>query len=126
MAILIDEIIPQGAKLNLTGTFPDKFKIECLVDVKRVLPRNLKYVHGIEFLNLPAYTMEKIEKMSADYVDCEARIASKAAEVCHSDCAFYTMCSKPQKIDPVFDPTLVLELAFKTLEDSRLHQPSAL
>lgn len=126
MAILIDEIIPQGSKLNLLGTFPDRFKIECIVDVKHVIPRNSKFVHGIEFLNLPALTVEKIEKMSADYIDCENRIAAKISDVCKTDCAFFTLCIKTQKINPVFDPNLVLELAFKSLEDSPLRQPTPL
>jgi hypothetical protein len=34
------------------------------------------------------------------------------------DCAFYSMCSKPEKLNPVVNIDFALEVAFKVLEDS--------
>jgi hypothetical protein len=120
MAILIDEMIPMGTNLSLMATFPDGFKIECAVQVKHQIPREEKYIHGFEFLNLAPVTMEKIEKMSSDYIDCESRIAAHAQEICRTHCAFFTMCNKPEKLDLTFEPSKVLELQFKPIHPTHL------
>jgi hypothetical protein len=112
MAIFIDEIIPRGAHLTLRVTFPDQFKIETEVDIKYVMPREGKYVHGIEFLSLPAEVAARIDAMSTDYIDCESRIAAAETEICRTQCAFFTMCNKPQKLNPVLDSIPALELTF--------------
>ena len=54
--------------------------------------------------------------MSADYVDCEARIRDKVEEICKMDCAFFNMCTKRQKSVPVFDFDATLELAFELIK----------
>lgn len=116
MAIVIRDIIPQGTKLDMTVTFPDKTSLNCTVEVKRVVPKAKSYLHGIEFLNLQPEMVARIEKMSSDYIDCEARIQSTpTGEICKTSCAFFNMCTKPQRINPVPDPMVALDLAFRTL-----------
>jgi hypothetical protein len=56
--------------------------------------------------------------MSNDYINCETRISEKKLDVCRMDCAFYSMCSKPEKLNPVVNIDFALEVAFKVLEDS--------
>jgi len=118
---VIDEIIPQKSKLDLELKFPDGSIIHCIIEVKHVLPREKKFLHGIEFLTLPSYLAQKIDKLSNDYIDCETRIQEKAAEICRSDCSFFNLCQKPQRREPpIFDVNTALELAFNSLKDSSL------
>jgi hypothetical protein len=120
LSVLIGEIIPQETFLSLILTFPDNSKIESIIKVRHAVPRGKGYLHGIEFLNPPAYMVEKIDKMSSDYIDCENRIQAAASEVCRMNCAFFTMCTKQQRLQPVVDVNASIELAFKALEDSPL------
>jgi hypothetical protein len=99
LSVLIGEIIPQETFLSLILTFPDNSKIESIIKVRHAVPRGKGYLHGIEFLNPPAYMVEKIDKMSSDYIDCENRIQAAASEVCRMNCAFFTMCNKPQRTE---------------------------
>jgi hypothetical protein len=122
MAILIDEIIPQGTNLSITATFPDGFKIECFIQIRHALPKNGKFLHGIEFLNLPVSVSEKIERMSSDYIDCEYRMSHEPGNVCRTDCAFYTMCTRPEKLNVVMDLTGVLEIAFRNVDRTTLQK----
>ena len=112
MAILITELIPQETMLNLKITFPDQSVIDSLIKVRRVAERGRSHVHGIEFLTLPAEMAEKIQKMSNDYVNCESRIQSGARDVCRTDCAFFTMCNKKEKLNPVVNVN-ALSLTFE-------------
>jgi hypothetical protein len=121
LSVLIGEIIPQETFLTMLLTFPDHSTIESVIKVRHVLPRGRAFLHGIEFLNPPQIMVEKISRMSEDYIDCESRIQSKAAEVCRTNCAFFTMCSKPERLNPVLDVNTSLELAFKALEDTPLN-----
>ncbi len=118
MALLISDIIPQGTALKITLLFPDHSKIDSIVDVRRVVPHGKKFLIGIEFLDLPGAMEQKIEKMSSDYIDCEGRIQKAEKDVCHTDCAFFSMCTKKQKCDPVFNPDTALEISFSELEKS--------
>lgn len=120
LSLLIHEIIPQDSILNLSLTFPDHSKLNTIVCVRHVIPKGRLFMHGIEFLDPPMNMTERITKMSTDYIDCDTRIQTKAAEICKTNCAFFTMCTKEQRIDPVFDPKMSLEIAFQTLEKSPL------
>ena len=122
MALLIEELIPQKTKLSLTIGFPDRTELKTFVVVRHATLRGRAYIHGFEFINLPSYLENKIDNMSNDYIDCETRIQNKEKEVCRSDCAFYNLCAKPQKKEPVLlDVNMALELAFKTLDESPLN-----
>lgn len=112
MAILISEMIPQETMLNLKITFPDQSVIDSLVKVRRVSERGRNHVHGIEFLTLSAEMAEKINRMSTDYINCEARIQGGNREVCRTDCAFFTMCTKKEKINPIVNVD-ALSLSFE-------------
>jgi hypothetical protein len=114
MAILINEMIPQETLLNLKITFPDHSVIDSIVKVRRVSEKGRSHVHGIEFLTLTADMAEKIEKMSSDYINCETRIHAGQKEVCHTNCAFFTMCGKKEKLNPVVNID-ALALTFETV-----------
>jgi len=101
MAILINEMIPQETLLNLKITFPDHSVIDSIVKVRRVSERGRNHVHGIEFLTITADMKEKIEKLSSDYINCETRIQSGCKDVCQTNCAFFSMCGKKEKLNPV-------------------------
>jgi len=118
MALLINELIPLGTRLEMDLKFPDQTEMGTLVEVKHALPKDRKYLHGFEFLSIPAHLSEKLEKMSHDYIDCEGRIQNEAQEICRTDCSFFSLCKKPQKCEPVFDIDVALELAFRTLDKS--------
>lgn len=115
MAILINEVIPMGTKLDLKVRFPDHSYLESIILVKRVVPRSRKFLIGIEFLTVPGFMEKKIEKMSADYIDCESRINEGSTEICRVDCAFFTMCKKKERVDPVVDLDKMLEITFEQL-----------
>lgn len=124
LALDLDKIIPQGTNLHLEITFPDRSKIDCDVQVRHLAPWNGRHLHGFEFLNLPSVIAERIDRMSNDYIDCETRIVNEATEVCRSECAFFSICNKPEKVSPIFNPDVILELAFRSLDDSPLaHHP---
>jgi hypothetical protein len=112
MAILINEMIPQETMLNLKITFPDQSIIDSLVKVRRVSERGRSHVHGIEFLTLTPEMADKINRMSTDYINCENRIQSGSLEVCRTDCAFFTMCNKKEKVNPVVNVD-ALSLSFE-------------
>jgi hypothetical protein len=117
MAILINEMIPQETMLNLKITFPDHSVIDSIVKVRRVAERGRSHLHGIEFLTLGAEMAEKIEKMSSDYINCETRIRSGQKEVCRTDCSFFTMCGKKEKLNPVVNVD-ALALSFEPVPDN--------
>jgi len=118
MAILIDEFIPAMARLSLAMTFPDKMKLDSIVEIKRIVPRDNKYLIGIEFLTIPLVMQQKIDAMSSDYVDCESRIREKSAEICRTNCAFYGMCTKTERTVPIVDVDVALSLVFEPLKDT--------
>jgi hypothetical protein len=117
MAILINEMIPQETMLNLKITFPDHSMVDSIVKVRRVAEKGRSHLHGIEFLTLGAEMAEKIQKMSTDYINCESRIQQGLKEVCHTDCAFFTMCAKKEKLNPVVNVD-ALGLSFEPLRPS--------
>jgi len=120
MALLMKEVIPAGTNLFLTVKFPDLTVMGCSVQVKRMMPRDDNYLHGIEFVDLSQEMKDRIEKMSHDYIDCESRIQAKKIDVCTQYCSFYAMCSKAQKKEQSLDPIVHLEMIFNTLEQSVL------
>lgn len=120
MAILLNELIPQGTKLSLQLKFPDQSELQTVAQIKHVQPRNKAYLHGVEFLGLPAFMAQKIETMSIDFIDCEGRIEQNEKDICRINCRFYSMCKKPQKLEPVFNADVALELAFKSLDDTTI------
>lgn len=121
LSLLIEELIPQGSVLEATIRFPDQTEFKVIVEVRHAFPKDRKFLHGFEFLTLPAYWSAKIEKMSNDYIDCETRIQSNTSEICHLDCAFYTLCTKAQRREPVFNADIALEMAMETLKNSPLY-----
>lgn len=124
MSIYIDMVIPQGTNVHIEALFADRFKIDCDAQIKHVIPRNRSFLHGFEFLNLSVPVGERIQKMSMDYIDCETRIDNKMTEVCQSNCAFFSLCNKPERLNPVMETKFFLELAFKELDKSTLTQAS--
>ncbi len=120
MAILIEEFIPPQARLNLALTFPDKSMLESIVEIKHAVPKDKQYLIGIEFLTVPLSVQQRIEKMSSDYVDCEARIERNLGDVCRTDCGFYNFCTKQQRSVPLIDPDVVLNMVFKKLQENPL------
>jgi PilZ domain len=116
MAILMNEIIPQKTKLSIGITFPNQTPLQCKAEVKRVVPRGKKYLIGFEFLNLPTEWVDKIERMSTDYIDCESRIQKGETEVCETNCSFFSMCNKVQRREPLVEVDVALEMAFKMLD----------
>jgi c-di-GMP-binding flagellar brake protein YcgR len=122
MSIFIEMRIPQGTTIHLEATFPDHSKIECDAQVIHAIPRNGSILHGFEFLNLSVPLGERIERMSMDYIDCETRIESKKTEVCRSDCAFFSLCTKSEKVSPVLDSKGILELSFTSISKPQVEQ----
>lgn len=120
LALLMDELIPQGTRLALDIHFPDRSNVETTIQVIYALPKGRRFLHGMEFLSLPRIMADKIQNMSTDYIDCENRIRNAAEEICRTNCRFFSMCTKPQRNDPVFNVDVSLELAFKSLEGTVL------
>lgn len=120
MALLIDEVIPLNTKLKIVIGFPNQWKIEGTAQVRRLVPMKNKYMIGLEFHVLPEGVQERINKMSTDYIDCEARIQEKKKDVCKIDCAFFSMCTKKQKLEPIVNLDVALEVAFQVLQESSI------
>jgi len=118
MALLMKEVIPAGTNLFLTVRFPDLTVMGCSIQVKRMMPRDNAYLHGIEFIDSSPEMQDRIEQMSRDYVDCESRIQMKKIDVCTQYCSFYAMCSKSHKKEQSLDPIVHLEMIFSTLEQT--------
>ena len=78
----------------------------------------------MEFLSISSEMRDKIIQMSSDYIDCETRIQEKAENICRENCTFYSMCTKPQRLNVMFNVNAALELAFKILEESPLQSTS--
>jgi len=97
MAIRIDEVIPEKTKLDMELIFPDRTVLKSKVNICRTAKKNKEYLIGIEFMGLPEFMKEKINKMSFDFLACEKRIKDKAAEICLAQCTFFNICDKPQK-----------------------------
>jgi hypothetical protein len=122
ISILIKELIPQGTYLNMKMTFPDHTVMESIVNAKYVFPRDKQFLLGFEFLTLAPQMAERISQMSSDYIDCEARIKSQVKDVCQTNCAFFTMCNKEEKLNMVTQIETALDLAFQEIKD---YQPQA-
>jgi hypothetical protein len=118
MALLLDEVIPLNTRLQVTIRFPDQNVVDATAQVRRIVPKDNKYLMGLEFQFISEEMCQRIDKMSNDYINCETRISEKKLDVCRMDCAFYSMCSKPEKLNPVVNIDFALEVAFKVLEDS--------
>jgi c-di-GMP-binding flagellar brake protein YcgR len=115
LALLIDEVIPLNTKLNMKLSFPNNVAVNATVQVRRLVPRENKYLMGMEFIVISEESKEMIDRMSSDYIDCETRIAEKARDVCRAECAFMSMCTKAAKRPPAEDVRVALELAFQAL-----------
>lgn len=100
LAVAIRQVIPEKTELALTIQFPDGTTLESIVEVVHAIPRGHYYLHGFKFLTLAQEKAEWIDKMSTDYLSCEARIQSKAKDVCQRECAFFKMCTKREKLEP--------------------------
>ncbi len=120
MALALETTIPEGTNLHIEMTFPDRSKIDCDGQIRHMVEFNGRYLHGFEFMNLPAAVGERIERMSADYIDCETRIVNQATEVCRSECAFFNLCTKEERVSPLVESEVILELALRALDDSPL------
>ncbi len=112
MAIFIDELIPPESDFQLEITFPDHTVIATAVRVRYTSKKGSGYLHGIEFLALAPEMAVKITQMSADYIDCEQRIAARDENPCRADCAFFAMCRKRQKVNTTTPRHSALELVF--------------
>jgi hypothetical protein len=123
LAVLIEEVIPHGTFLNLKLTFPDHSHIESIVCVRHVVPKGQSLLHGFEFLTLDSNGKERLDRMSNDFIDCESRIQSESQEICHTNCAFFSMCAKKEKINPVLDVEKDIELTFEEIRKEQI-QPS--
>jgi c-di-GMP-binding flagellar brake protein YcgR len=118
MALLIDEVIPLNTRLKTVIVFPDQTQLNATALVRRLLPKEKKYMIGLEFQFIDSEMQAKIDRMSTDYIDCEARIREKKQEVCRTNCAFYSLCNKKEKLDPVVNVDVALEVAFQVLEET--------
>jgi c-di-GMP-binding flagellar brake protein YcgR len=102
LALLIPQIIPLGTKLHMKLTFPDQTLLACNAEIRHMLPRERNYLHGLQFEGVASDVAERIEKMSADYIDCEQRIMNNNIAACIGrECAFFTMCTKQERTDHV-------------------------
>lgn len=117
ISILIGELIPQGTFFNLKVTFPDNTAIESMVSAKYVYPRGKQFLHGFEFLTLSVGMADRLSKMSSDYIDCEARIQDHAKEICQSDCSYFNMCTKEEKLNFSEESENILDLTFQEIKE---------
>ena len=115
ICLVMNELIPQGTFFNLNLKFPDHTILQTIVNAKHVMPRGKNFMHGFEFVTLSPLIAEKISNMSSDYIDCEARIQSEAKDPCRSNCAFFAMCTKPEKINLITEVDATLNLALKEI-----------
>jgi hypothetical protein len=100
LALLIPQIIPLGTKIHIKLTFPDQTLLECDGDIRHMSPRDRNYLHGLQFDAVDADIAARIERMSADYIDCEQRIANNFLTPCvGQQCAFFTMCTKAERTE---------------------------
>jgi hypothetical protein len=90
-----------------------------------VLGRLMLKVHGIEFLTLSIAMVDRVERMSTDYMNCELRIRGGAREACRTDCAFYTMCTKKEKLEIMTSLDRTLNLNFQPVTDPKIARPPA-
>ena len=123
LSVLMGEFLPPQTFFSLCIVLPDHTRIDTTIKIIHALPRGKNYLHGIEFLTLPTEMGERIERMSSDFMNCENRIQAHEAEVCHTDCAFFNMCDKKQKIDVVMDTNSAIELAFRQIEKPKSNSP---
>jgi len=110
MAILIGDLIPQESMLRLRMTFPDHTIFEAVARVVRSVPKGRDFLHGLEFLSVAGDMERRIERMSADFIDCESRIRSGETPACRAECAFFPMCHKPEKLAPPELAPIALQL----------------
>lgn len=114
LSMLIQQIIPQGTRLHLTITFPDHSHMESDIEVVRTMPRDRNYVIGLEFLNLDLSWVERIETMSAQYIECEQRIQATELTPCIGKaCTLFDMCNKSERTNLLInvDEELLLNMA---------------
>ncbi len=113
LSLLLPQLIPLGTKLRIKLTFPDQTRVECDAEIRHMLPRERNYLHGLQFENLDPAMASRIEKMSADYIDCEQRILNSHMAPCTGkDCAFFTMCTKKERTDHILRHEEDLILSF--------------
>ncbi|MDR1684775.1 MAG: PilZ domain-containing protein [Elusimicrobiota bacterium] len=60
------------------------------------------YTIGIEFTEMNASIISKIQIMADDYADCDTRILLKLPEVCVATCKAQALCNKLQKDATLF------------------------
>ncbi len=117
ISMLIGQIIPQGTDANLSITFPDHSVLKSKTTIRHMIPKDRQYLHGLEFLNLEPAWIERLTKMSNHYIDCEQRIQQHSLNACvGAECAFFTMCKKPERTDLLVNIDDGLLLEFKHLQ----------
>lgn len=123
--MFVERLIPQGHQYWMTLAFPDRSVLETPIEIRHVLPRGQAYLIGVEFLKIPDYMRKKVEAMSTDYLECEERISAHIKNVCLTDCAFFTMCNKPQKTEPVINVDLALQMTLREMGDQEKNSINA-
>jgi hypothetical protein len=65
-----------------------------------MLPRDRFFLHGLQFEAVNAEIANRIDQMSADYIDCEQRIVNNHLTPCVGNaCKFFSMCTKKERTD---------------------------
>lgn len=114
MAIVINQSLPVDSMLDLNLRFPDGSELNALVQVRHVMVRDPKHIlHGIEFVAVDPDMATRIDRMSGDYINCESRIIAGTNPICRAECAFFTMCTKKEKLEPVPEVEKSIEVSFR-------------
>jgi len=97
MAVLIKEMLPIQTRMSMELKFPSGMILSCLVIARRTSACTGGFLTGLQFLDLPTDLVSKIDQMAQDYNECDKRIEINETPICINECAFFSICDKPQK-----------------------------
>jgi c-di-GMP-binding flagellar brake protein YcgR len=89
--------VKEPVKLNMeiNGIKMDSVKAK----IAWIREKSGTYLLGLEFCDISRGLHKRLNAMAEDYFECEKRILKgQGYEACHSDCSFWSLCTKTIRI----------------------------
>ena len=98
MSMFVYFDIPVKTEVCLVFDFPGFETSQIFGKIIRSHKRAVLWEIAVQFTKINTEDCELINRLAADYNDCENKIMSGAVDICKKECGYYGLCEKRLKI----------------------------